>query len=104
MLARNGVSHKPQCGPRFRASWLFAIAKDGISAEHLRHALELGSHPTRGVADVAPAAVCAGAAGPGPAGWSAALPYHRCPLSALMYIGTQGMHRVREVELYELGR
>ena len=65
-----------------RASWLFASAEDGISAQHLRHALEIGSHPTHGVGDVAPAAVCAGAAGPGPAGCSGALPYHGCPLSA----------------------
>ncbi len=30
----------------FHACWLFATAKDGISAQHLQRALEIGSYPT----------------------------------------------------------
>ena len=50
----------------FTACWLFASAKNGVSALSLQKALEIGSHPDR-VGDAAPLALCAGAPGPGPA-------------------------------------
>ena len=51
----------------FHACWLFATAKDGISAQYLQRSLGDRLLPD-GVGDAAPAAVGAGAAGPGPAG------------------------------------
>ena len=50
----------------FTACWLFATQKDGISALALQRSLEIGSYQTAW-AMLAPAAVGAGAPGPGPA-------------------------------------
>jgi hypothetical protein len=51
----------------FAACWLFATQKDGVSAQSLQRALDIGSYQTAWPM-LGPAALGAGAAGPGPAG------------------------------------
>ena len=48
------------------ACWMFATAKDGVSAQSLQRALEIGRLVPDRLGDPAPAAVGAGAAGSGP--------------------------------------